>query len=67
MLPNSMNLRGPKRTTYIFDVRDPDEYASGHYPGAVSAPGGQLVKPPICMWARLVPVLCLATTKKCAL
>ena len=34
----------PKRTTYIFDVRDPDEYASGHYPGAVSAPGGQLVQ-----------------------
>src|SRR6476659_2178920 len=34
----------PKRTTYIFDVRDPDEYASGHFPGAVSAPGGQLVQ-----------------------
>src|SRR5712691_6230203 len=32
----------PKRTTYIFDVRDPDEYAAGHFPGAVSAPGGQL-------------------------
>ena len=29
----------PKRTTYIFDVRDPDEYAAGHFPGAVSAPG----------------------------
>jgi rhodanese-related sulfurtransferase len=34
----------PKRTTYIFDVRDPDEYAAGHFPGAVSAPGGQLVQ-----------------------
>jgi rhodanese-related sulfurtransferase len=34
----------PKRTTYIFDVRDPDEYAEGHFPGAVSAPGGQLVQ-----------------------
>jgi rhodanese-related sulfurtransferase len=32
------------RTTYIFDVRDPDEYAAGHFPGAVSAPGGQLVQ-----------------------
>src|SRR5262245_9755821 len=34
----------PKRTTYIFDVRDLDEYAAGHFPGAVSAPGGQLVQ-----------------------
>src|SRR5262245_2204671 len=32
------------RTTYLFDVRDPDEYAAGHFPGAVSAPGGQLVQ-----------------------
>jgi len=32
------------RTTYIFDVRDPDEYRRGHFPGAVSAPGGQLVQ-----------------------
>jgi rhodanese-related sulfurtransferase len=32
------------RTTYIFDVRDPAEYKAGHYPGAVSAPGGQLVQ-----------------------
>jgi rhodanese-related sulfurtransferase len=32
------------RTTYVFDVRDPDEYKAGHYPGAVSAPGGQLVQ-----------------------
>ena len=34
----------PTRTTYIFDVRDPDEYAAGHFPGALSAPGGQLVQ-----------------------
>src|SRR5262245_26191059 len=34
----------PKRTTYIFDVRDPDEYAAGHFPGALSTPGGQLVQ-----------------------
>jgi rhodanese-related sulfurtransferase len=33
-----------KRTTYIFDVRDPVEYAAGHYPTAISAPGGQLVQ-----------------------
>jgi rhodanese-related sulfurtransferase len=32
------------RTTYVFDVRDPDEYERGHLPGAVSAPGGQLVQ-----------------------
>ena len=32
------------RTTYVFDVRDPDEYQAGHYPGAISAPGGQLVQ-----------------------
>ena len=32
------------RTTYVFDVRDPAEYMAGHYPGAISAPGGQLVQ-----------------------
>ena len=32
------------RTLYVFDVRDPPEYATGHFPGAVSAPGGQLVQ-----------------------
>jgi rhodanese-related sulfurtransferase len=32
------------RTLYLFDVRDPAEYASGHVVGAVSAPGGQLVQ-----------------------
>jgi rhodanese-related sulfurtransferase len=32
------------RTTYLFDVRDPSEYVKGHLPGAVSAPGGQLVQ-----------------------
>ena len=32
------------RTTYVFDVRDPDEYAAGHVTGALSAPGGQLVQ-----------------------
>jgi len=32
------------RTLYIFDVRDPAEYAAGHFPGAISAPGGQLVQ-----------------------
>jgi rhodanese-related sulfurtransferase len=35
---------GASRTTYVFDVRDPDEYRRGHFPGAVSAPGGQLVQ-----------------------
>ena len=32
------------RTTYVFDVRDPGEYAAGHYFGAIPAPGGQLVQ-----------------------
>jgi len=32
------------RTTYLFDVRDPPEYEAGHLPGAISAPGGQLVQ-----------------------
>jgi rhodanese-related sulfurtransferase len=32
------------RTLYVFDVREPGEYESGHLPGAVSAPGGQLVQ-----------------------
>jgi rhodanese-related sulfurtransferase len=32
------------RTLYLFDVRDPSEYLAGHLPGAVSAPGGQLVQ-----------------------
>jgi len=32
------------RTLYLFDVRDPDEYLAGHVPGALSAPGGQLVQ-----------------------
>jgi rhodanese-related sulfurtransferase len=36
--------RDETRTTYLFDVRDPAEYAAGHVPGAVSAPGGQLVQ-----------------------
>jgi rhodanese-related sulfurtransferase len=32
------------RTLYLLDVRDPAEYEAGHLPGAVSAPGGQLVQ-----------------------
>jgi rhodanese-related sulfurtransferase len=32
------------RTTYLFDVRTPEEYAAGHIEGAVSIPGGQLVQ-----------------------
>ncbi len=34
----------PARTVYLFDVRDPTEYAAGHVAGAISAPGGQLVQ-----------------------
>ncbi len=32
------------RTLYVFDVRDPADYAAGHLPGAINAPGGQLVQ-----------------------
>jgi rhodanese-related sulfurtransferase/predicted metal-dependent enzyme (double-stranded beta helix superfamily) len=32
------------RTLYLFDVRSPEEYAAGHMPGSLSAPGGQLVQ-----------------------
>ena len=34
----------PARTCYVLDVRDPAEFAAGHRPGSVSAPGGQLVQ-----------------------
>jgi rhodanese-related sulfurtransferase len=33
-----------RRTLYLFDVRDPVEYAEGHRSGAISAPGGQLLQ-----------------------
>ncbi len=32
------------RTTYVFDVSSPVDYAAGHRPGFVSAPGGQLIQ-----------------------
>ncbi|MGC1332273.1 rhodanese-like domain-containing protein, partial [Pseudomonas sp.] len=32
------------RTTYLFDVRTPQEFEAGHLPGARSTPGGQLVQ-----------------------
>ena len=33
-----------RRTTHVLDVRPPEEFAAGHLPGSVSAPGGQLVQ-----------------------
>jgi len=33
-----------ERTTYLFDVRTPEEFAAGHLSGSRSAPGGQLVQ-----------------------
>ena len=36
--------RDGARTLYVLDVRDPPEYEAGHVPGAISAPGGQLVQ-----------------------
>lgn len=32
------------RSLYVLDVRTQEEYAAGHLPGAVHAPGGQLVQ-----------------------
>lgn len=32
------------RTTYLFDVRTPEEYEAGHLPGSRPTPGGQLVQ-----------------------
>ena len=36
--------RDASRTHYLFDVRTGAEFAAGHIPGAVHAPGGQLVQ-----------------------
>jgi rhodanese-related sulfurtransferase len=37
-------LADPAVPAFLLDVRDPAEYAAGHWPGAVNAPGGQLVQ-----------------------
>ena len=37
-------LGDPTRNTFLFDVRTPEEYQMGHWPGAICAPGGQLVQ-----------------------
>jgi rhodanese-related sulfurtransferase len=34
----------PERCCYVLDVRDPAEFAAGHRPGSLSAPGGQLLQ-----------------------
>ena len=37
-------LAEPDRTTYLCDVRTPEEFKTGTLPGAVHAPGGQLIQ-----------------------
>jgi rhodanese-related sulfurtransferase len=37
-------LADGSRTTYLFDVRTPEEFSAGTLPGAAHAPGGQLVQ-----------------------
>jgi rhodanese-related sulfurtransferase len=32
------------RTTFLLDVRTPEEFTAGHLPGSTNAPGGQLVQ-----------------------
>lgn len=36
--------RDAERTLFLLDVRSADEFAAGHLPGSVHAPGGQLVQ-----------------------
>ncbi|MGC8000918.1 rhodanese-related sulfurtransferase, partial [Salmonella enterica] len=36
--------RDTARTTYLFDVRNPEAYRAGHVAGSHSTPGGQLVQ-----------------------
>jgi rhodanese-related sulfurtransferase len=36
--------RDTDRTTYLLDVRSPEEFRAGHRPGSRSAPGGQLIQ-----------------------
>ena len=37
-------LRETDRTTYLCDVRTPEEFNAGSIPGAIHAPGGQLIQ-----------------------
>ena len=37
-------LRDSDRTTYLCDVRTPEEFEAGSIPGSVHAPGGQLIQ-----------------------
>jgi len=37
-------LAQPSRTTYLLDVRSPEEFAAGPVPGFLNAPGGQLLQ-----------------------
>lgn len=41
---NGWREEADRRTLYVFDVRDPGEYAAGHIPGMKNVAGGQLVQ-----------------------
>ncbi len=42
-------------STYVLDVRSPEEYASGHVPGAVNIPYDQIASRMKCSPARVTP------------
>lgn len=39
-----LRAQADRRSLYLLDVRTPEEFVAGHLPGAISAPGGQVVQ-----------------------
>ncbi len=51
-----------QRTTYLLDVRTPEEFNEGHIEASSSAPGGQLVQAPTNTWPPATPAWCSSMT-----